>query len=211
MCSSSVAPVPENVHAEQAPVLAVKEHLEEAAVVAEDLAARDLAIARDADFVRNLCLRQRDSGLADHRDLRERVDPDRKVLGHLRRRRAERVTRGEPPLFARRRGQTRIADHVARREDVRNRGAELGVDGDSAAIVGCYARILQRERVRRAGAPDGEQRHVGDDPLARLEAQHGTTRRTVVDLERFDGLAETKRDVPLSHLVNRARRRSPRR
>src|SRR5262249_55437843 len=43
----------DGVHAEQLPSLAVEEHLEEAAVVAEDLATRDLAVACDAGLVRH--------------------------------------------------------------------------------------------------------------------------------------------------------------
>jgi len=41
------------VHGEETPILAVKEHLEESAPVTEDVAARDLGVARDAGLVRH--------------------------------------------------------------------------------------------------------------------------------------------------------------
>src|SRR6267378_1688453 len=75
----------DDVHAEQPSVATMKEHLEKAAVIAEDLSAGDLPVACDPDLVGYLVLRQRLLGGADHRDLRNRVNPDRKVVCHRRR------------------------------------------------------------------------------------------------------------------------------
>src|SRR5262249_35357364 len=46
-------PAPDRVYAEQPAILAVEEHLEEPAVVAQDLPACDLAVTCDAGLVRN--------------------------------------------------------------------------------------------------------------------------------------------------------------
>ena len=104
-----------------------KSILKQPAVVAQDLAARDLAVARHADLVRDLRLGQLLLGRADHRDLRDRRrcrsgkwDAMAPAVD------AEGVTGGEPPLLRRRRGEARIADDVARGKDVRHGGAELG-------------------------------------------------------------------------------------
>src|SRR5262249_2467413 len=72
----------DRMDAEQWPVLAMEEHLEEPAVVAEDLAARDLSIARQPRLVRDFALGQLVLGKADHRDLRNRVDADGEVRRH---------------------------------------------------------------------------------------------------------------------------------
>src|SRR6266404_1243861 len=168
------------VHAEQPSVSTMKEHLEKAAVIAEDLAAGDLPVACDPDFVGYLVLRQRLLGRADHRDLRHRVDPDWKVVRHRRRWHAERVTGGETPLLARRRRETRIADDIARGEDVWHRGAELRVNRDAPPIVGGESGVLESQPLRRAGASHREESHVGDNALARLELQHRTRWRAVV-------------------------------
>ena len=53
MWISSVAPVP-MAWAPESAVVPVEEHLEEPAVVAEDLAAGDLAVPRHADLVGHL-------------------------------------------------------------------------------------------------------------------------------------------------------------
>ena len=64
------------------------------------------------------------------------------------------------------------------------------------------AGVLEREDVRRADAADREERHIGDDALARFERQHRAARRSVADLELLHGFAKSELDVPLSHLVN---------
>ena len=76
------------------------------------------------------------------------------------------------------------------------------VDLHATAVVGREAGVLERERVGRAGASDREQRHVGDDALARLEQQHGASRRPLVTSQALDRLTEAKIHIPLSHLVN---------
>ena len=70
------------MHAEQLAGFAMEEHLEEAAVVAEDLSACDFAVACDADFVGDLCLRKFFFGCAHHRDLWNCVDAVRESRAH---------------------------------------------------------------------------------------------------------------------------------
>ena len=114
----------------------VKEHLEETAVVTQDLPARDLPVSRHAGLVGDLRLGQLVLGRADHRDLRDGIDADREMGGHGARVDAERVTGGQPPLLRRGRGEARIADDVAGREDVRDARPERRVDREAPALVG---------------------------------------------------------------------------
>ena len=124
-------------------------------------------------------------------------------------RRAERMAGREPSLLARRRGEARIADDVAGREDVRHARAELRVDGDAAAIVGREPGVLELERCRRADASDGEERHVGDDALARLELEHRARGGPLVrSRQRLDRLAAAGRTRCASASDESARRRS---
>src|SRR3989442_7540204 len=104
---------PQAVDREEAPVLAVEEHLEESAAVAQDLAPRDFAISGDARLVWHprggqLVLRR-----AYHRDFTDRVDADREMARHRSRLDPECLARGEPPLLRGGGGQARIADHVS--------------------------------------------------------------------------------------------------
>src|SRR4029453_9111193 len=99
-------------------------HLEEAAVVAEDLAARDLAVPRDAALVGNLLARQVVLRPHHHRDLGNGEYADGEVLRHGAGGDAESVTGGQATLLAGGGSEARVADHVARGEDVRRRRAE---------------------------------------------------------------------------------------
>ena len=114
---------------------------------------------------------------------------------------AERVARCETPLLARRRGETRISDDVAGSKDVWHRGAEVRVYRDTSTIVGGESGVLKRQRLRRANASHREERHVGDDALARLELEHGTRRRAVVHGHSLDRFAEAEVRVPFPHLM----------
>src|SRR5262245_48836246 len=93
----------QTVHGQEAPVLPVEQHLEEAAAVAQDMAPRDLAIARDAGLVRDARGGQLVLGRPHHRDLWDRVDPDGEVARHRSRLDPERLTRRQPALLRRRR------------------------------------------------------------------------------------------------------------
>src|SRR5262249_30726115 len=102
----------DGVDAQQLAAVSMKEHLEEAAVIAQDLTARDLVVACDAGLVRYLLPRQLLLGGAHHRDLGNRVDADGKMTRHRPRRDAEGVTRGQPALLARGGSQARVPDDV---------------------------------------------------------------------------------------------------
>src|SRR3954447_24645420 len=96
----------DSVHPEQLPSVPQKQHLEEAAVVAENLAACDLPVACYASFIRNATFRQLMLRGSNHRDLRDRVNADGKVLGHRTCWDAEGVTGCEAPLLRGGRRQT---------------------------------------------------------------------------------------------------------
>src|SRR5262245_33070598 len=167
------------MHAENSAMLAVHDHLDHASVVAEDLPARDLAIARDADLVWDSFRGQLFLRLAHHRDLRDRVDADGKVARHGSGLHAEHVTRGKPTLLCagcRKGGET---NDVARREDVRDRRAKVIIDGQTTTLIAGESRRREIEAVRGTDASGREQNHVGDDALSRLELQDTLRMRTV--------------------------------
>ena len=64
----------DHMDAEEFPGLGMKQQLEHADGVADDLAAGDLAVAGDADLIGNAVAREFFFVAADHRDLRNRVD-----------------------------------------------------------------------------------------------------------------------------------------
>ena len=100
----------ERVHAEQLAVLGRDEQLHEPVAVAEDLPARELAVARDADLVGDRRLGQLLLGLADVADLGDRVDADRKgALPAFVRRRRRCRTRSRPLLG---RGRARLGKPI---------------------------------------------------------------------------------------------------
>src|ERR687891_295235 len=108
----------DGMYAEQLPGVPQEQHLEEAAVVAENLAAGDFAVACDASFIRNAAFRQLMLRGTNHGDFRDRIDPDGKVLRHVASGNAEGMTGGETPLLRGRRRQTGETDHVTRGKDV---------------------------------------------------------------------------------------------
>jgi hypothetical protein len=85
---------------------------------------------------------------------------------------------------------------------VRHRGAELGVDGQPAAVVGDEPGRGEVQLVGRAGPPRREEDKVANDPLARLEEEYAPPRRAVRHLEALHRLAESEGDVALPHLVD---------
>jgi hypothetical protein len=70
------------VHAEELEVLGGYQKLEHAVGVTGDLAAREFAISRHPDFVRDRILRQIYLGGPDVGHLGDGVDADRLQLGH---------------------------------------------------------------------------------------------------------------------------------
>ena len=143
-------PRADDVDAEQTTVVAMEEHFEKTAVVADDLSARDLSIPGDTDLVGNARLRQLGLRRADHRNLRHGVDPDREMRGHRSGGNSKRVTRGEAPLLTRRRREAWISDDITSGKDVRDRRSEFLVDDDSTARVGSQTGILEQKLGGRA-------------------------------------------------------------
>ena len=189
------------VDAEQRARLAVEDHLEEAAVVAEDLPAGDLRVARDADFVGDLLLGELLLGRADHRDLGDRVDAVGEARGRRLRLEAEHRADREAALLRARRRKRRETDHIARRRDVRHDGLVVRVDGEPSAVVGLEAGLLELEPVGRADAADGEEHRVDHEPLAALKLdRRAADALAAVDL--LHGLAEAESDALLPHLVD---------
>src|SRR5262249_53896446 len=117
----------DRMHAEQAMVLTVEQHLEHAAVVPEDLPAGDLAVARDAGLVRHAVLGARPPGPPPHGYLGNGIEPERKVGRQRAGGHAERAAGRGAALPAGGGGEAGVADDVPRREDVRHGGAERGV------------------------------------------------------------------------------------
>ena len=120
----------------------MEEHLQQAAVVPQDLTAGDFPVAGHADLVGDPVSRQVVFRSADHGDLRDRVDADGKVGGHRRGIDSERETRGQAALFARRGRETRKTDGVAGGENMRHARLEVLVHAEASATLGEASRIL---------------------------------------------------------------------
>ena len=193
---------PDGVHTQQTPVLAVEEELEQPAVVPQDLAAGDLAVARHPGLVRDLPIGELALGGAHHRDLGDGVDPDREVAAHRWCRDAEGVTGGEPALLGRGGSKARIADDVACCEDVGDPRPEFAVDLEPPALVRFQADGVEVQVVGGAQTAHREEHEIRHDPLARLEQGHRPPAFAVGDLQTTDGLAEPKRHVAGAHLVH---------
>ena len=178
---------PEDVDTEDLAVIRRGEQLEHAVVVADDLAAGELAIARDPDLVGDRGCRELLLRLADVADLGDRVDPDRQEPVHRVARVAERVTRGESPLLRRGCGEAREPDHVADRVHARHRGLEVSVDLDSAPLVLHHADRLETEAHGRAKPACRVENRVGGDPLPARKPGDGAA---FVGLYRLNRLAE---------------------
>ena len=114
------------------PVSLMEEQLEPARRVADDLAARDLAVVRHARLVGHAGRGELLLGTAHEGDLRDGVEPVREEPRHYRGLQAEGAGRGDAPLLHGHGGEAREADHVARGMDVGHRSAEAsrprGVD-----------------------------------------------------------------------------------
>ena len=134
---------PEDVDAEQLPRVGRDEQLEHAVRVAHDLAASELAVARDADLVGDRRPGEVVLGLAAVADLRDRVDADRLEGEQRVDRLVEGGVRREPALLHGGGRERREADDVPDGEDVVDLGPEVGPDLDAAALVGGQADIVQ--------------------------------------------------------------------
>ena len=117
---------------------------------------------------------------------------------------AERRAGGQAPLLGRGRGEARVADHVARREDVGHRGAEVRVHLQPPALVGLEARgPAGSGRSVAARRPAEKRTESGDDALARLEVRTAFARRAFRERRSCSTASpRRKRDVAVAHLVD---------
>ncbi len=216
-------PVADDVDAQDRAGLAVEEQLEPPDGVADDPPSRDLAIVGDAHLVGHLGGGELLLGPAHERHLGDRVDAVREERRHRRARQAEGARGGHPPLLHGHRGEVREAHHVARRVDVRHRGAEAAIDRQPAARVGPQPGRLQVEALGVALASGcAEQglrvellpaRQVRDHvpALAPLHALHhlaepeGHARAAHVVHERVHDLAVEEVEQPLPRVHHRHR------
>ena len=167
-----------------------------------DVAARELAVVRDARLVRDRRGGELVLGLADEADLRDGVDPEREqVVPERARLEAERVRRGDAPLLGGRGRQAGEADDVAGGLDVRHGRAVRRADLDPAPVVALETGVRERERLRRALTPCGVEHGVGGDLLAARERRQ---RPGLVLLDALDALAQAEGDVDVAQVVAQA-------
>src|SRR5579863_9640464 len=111
----------------------MEDELQAAGSVAADLAARDFAIVRHSDFVRNILVGELFLGLADERNLRDRVDPVG-IIGRIgMHRRSEGPRRGNAALLHRYGSEAREADHIADSVYIGLRRTEIAIYLNAAA------------------------------------------------------------------------------
>ncbi len=178
----------------------IEEELEQARFHAEHLPLGRLLEAREADLVGHLRLRQLLLGPADHGDLGDGVDPVRDRLAPALAVGPEHVAAREPALLHRRRGQSRKADDVACRIDVRNGRLVVLVDRDPPSLVRGQAGGREVQEVRVRLPPDAVEQGVAVDLLAALET--GDDAFLFVVADRSDLLPEPEGRAPLAHEVH---------
>src|SRR5581483_733724 len=147
--------VADGMHADEAAVVAPEDELQHADVVADDRAARDLAVERAPDLVPDRVARELFLVAADHRHLGNRVDPERRARRARQDRSAEGVQRGDPALLHRGRREAREPDHVADGVDVRHRGPEELVHVEAPALVRAETGRFEVQVARRADSSGG--------------------------------------------------------
>ena len=195
----------EHVDAEQRPAAGETSSFTSPWIVAEDLAAGELAVARDADLVRDARLRQLLLGLADEADLRDREDAERERPVVECGRCPNASQDGEPALLGRGRGEAREADHVAGGPDVVDRGAVA-----SSTVIRPRRRPRDRplERKRRRSRPGGRRSRRRPRRGSACRSRAWSTCRAVVLVDRDHQLAEAEDDIQVAQVVAGAPRRS---
>src|SRR5438105_2880634 len=143
----------------------MEEQLKAAIDLATNLAARDLAIISDANFIGHVFIGELFFCFADEGNLRNGVDAVGIAGGigvHVE---IESAAGGDAALLHGNGSEAREADDVADRENVRLRSAIVGVHLDTAAIVGSETRGGKVESIDIAAAADGVKQGVGNDAL----------------------------------------------
>ncbi len=179
------------------------------AVVAEDLAAGDLAVAGDAGLVGDLVARQLLLGRAHHGDLGDRVDADREVIGHRPGVDAEGVRRrrGAPARSTWRRG----SGSRSRRPRRRCAAPRSGTARRRRAGRASSAASPAAARLSRSVAPTRPAENSTMSATMCLPDSSCSTARgggSVAHGERLDRLAEAEGDVAVRASGGSARRRS---
>jgi len=143
----------DDVHPENLPRLAVKQHFEHPVHVAQQLAPGDLAVAGDPRLVRHSLTRELILVSPHVGYLGNRVDAEGERHIHALLLNPEGVAGRKPPL-ARGRGRKRgKADHVASRIHVGHLCLKIVVDGELAPLVRHKAKLVEAEIVCGAHAP----------------------------------------------------------
>src|SRR5581483_2849685 len=179
----------EHVRREEPAVVGRDQQLEQAVRVAEDLAPRKLAVARDPDLVRRACGGQSLLGGADEADFRNRVDPEWQELRRLPGRLPAGCARCQTPLLHGGGGKAREADHVADCPDVLDSRPEVRPDADAAPLVGSEPGRLEPQIVSCSLPAGRVEDGLGHDPFAALEEGD---RAALEPVDADDGLAEAK-------------------
>ena len=121
-------PAAKTVTAQQTAILAVKEHFEQAGIIAKNHAARDLLVACQTRFIRDLLPREFFLRRPDHGDFGDGIDAHREMTRHRVGVHAEHGTGGETPLFARGGCQRREANDIPHRPDMLDSRAVAAID-----------------------------------------------------------------------------------
>src|SRR5215813_14492371 len=189
-------PLADDVDAEQLQIPRIKQQLQPSGLVAENLPSRQFLISGDPDLVRNLFFRQLPLGFPDHGNFRNGVDAIRQGGRGVGRMRAEHMTGRQTTLFHRGRRQRRKADDIPRGIDVWNRGLEMLVDADPAALVERDAGGFQVQQIGvRLSTHGVEQRRAGDG-LSALQRGDHVPARILFHREYFFPEAEDDPEVP---------------
>ena len=193
----------DDMHTQQFVILAVKNQLEHADGVADDLSARDLFVIGFANFVGDARLGQFFFVGADGGYLGNGIDAVGEKGGEAVMLDVEGVASRHASLFhggGRQAGET---NHIAYRVDIRDLGLIVLINLDAAAKIGRDIDVGQTQCRGRAFPPDGVKRFFGDDLLAALQAglDAGAITR-IAGLNAAHALAQAHRYALLPHVID---------
>src|SRR6185437_8418065 len=162
-----------DVHAQNLPRLAMKNQLQPSCRVASNLSPCNLAVICHAYFIRNILFRQLLLGLADKRNLRNRINPvGIKARVRLHPFVAEGALHRDPPLLHRNRRQAREPDHIPNSENMRNLGPKILIHRNPPARVSINPGRRQVQLVHITLPPYRVQQRVSRDALLALQVRH---------------------------------------
>src|SRR5690242_14457902 len=188
--------------AQQATVLTMKEEFDQTAVITKNLSPCDLSVPCNTGFVGNALLGQDMLRRSGHGNFRNRINAYGQMLGERVDIDSECVASDLTALRCRGRSETGIADDVARSKDMGDFRPKLIIHRQATSLIGGESSRTEVESIGSSDSAHGVEDRFSHDALPGLEGYDGKTRLTVSQLEFLDCFSQTKRNVPIPHLMH---------